>query len=337
MQQLRTNKPYDYVDARTATAVAGGKGVSVGGSVAIKRMKGTSFKEVFVNFWEKEPELRDPRDLANLWGVAISLCTMNAERVSVFELLCSPSLRRFLNRWNWKEAQCKEKLLAALDTGDPEALCLLWENNQAWRDELGNVLVRCFQALSHTGFDPDRGQFAAFWVTPNTTLPKRILLNPSEHNWIKFLHDSEVSFTVAVMVEECLGAKFGRRRCGCVEPGSALRTSICINADIDPGRELVMRRIPPKPESPKWGWTWDVSGLGKGVCFPIASGRLKTIQVLTKSSLLLEWDLVWREVLRKLIGLPKGERAGHWEYTELIDIHVRPIPVYLLSPHAADG
>jgi hypothetical protein len=330
LQQLRTNKAYDYVDSRTIAAVAGGHGVTVGGNLSFKRMKGTSFKEVFVNFWEKEPELRDPRDLTNLWGVAISLCTMNAERISVLELLNTPSMGRYLKRWDWKNAGCKGDFLAVLETGDPEEFCSLWEQNPDWHEELGKVLLSCFQALSHTGFDPERQEFAAFWVSPGTTLPKRVLLKPSEHSWIKFLHDSEVSFTVAVMVEDCLGAKFGRRRCGSLEGGSALRTSICINYNIDPSEKLVRRKLPATPPQ-KWDFSWDVSGLDRGACFRIGHGRLKTIQVLTRSCLLLEWDLVLREALRKLMGIKSHERDSHWEYTELVDIHVRPIPVYLLS------
>jgi hypothetical protein len=83
----------------------------------------------------------------------------------------------------------------------------------------------------------------------------------------------------------------------------------------------------------RWSWKWDVSALESGVCFPLGpQGRLKTIAVLTPSRLLLSWDIVWRDTLRKIAGMQRAYGATHWEYTEVNDPSVvRPIPIYLQS------
>jgi protein tyrosine phosphatase len=335
LQQLGTNRSYAYVDSRAFSLACGSSGVTVGGSITTKRAKGVYFGEAFLNLWEKQPGLRNPRYLANLWGVAISLCTMNAERISVFELLDVPSMRRFLEQYPWSASGGKDEFLQTLRTGGLEgleALCNLWTDNG---EELGKVLLACFQILSCTGLDVDRQEFGALWIPPDTLLPKRVLLKPSEHSWIKFLRDTEVSFTVAVMVEECLGAKFGhhRRRCGKIEGPSALQTSICVNDGIEPSSQLIRRQITPhERESQKWAWQWDVSRLETGAGFPVgAQGRLKTIEVLTKSRILLEWDLIWSKAILEKIGIQTRPPPSHWEYTEPDDCDVRPIPVYLWS------
>lgn len=330
LHQLGASESYSEVDARTMSLVGGHFGLSLGGSATIKRVQGVSFKKVFMEFWEKQPGAQDPSDLANRWGVAISLCTMNAERLSLFELLNTPSIRRFISRFNWSESECKSRFLDALDSGVLENLNNLWLSKREWQEEMGKVLSMCLQALSSTGLDSKRQTFSALWVPPETTLPKHILLKPSEHSWTKFLKDSVDSFTVAVVVEDCLGTKFGtmgRRSCGAQEIGSVLQTSICVNDEIDPSHQLIRRE-----GSQPWGFVWDVSQLERGTCFPLGTqGRLKTIEKISNSRLLLEWDLVWSQVLREKVGIQRREKPSHWEYTEPVGVQVRPIPVYLLS------
>lgn len=336
LQQLGTNGSYVYVDSRAVSAIGGSHGFALGGNMAIKRAEGVSFKSVFVESWEKNPERRNPRLLGNRWAVAISLCTLNAERVSIFQLLKTPSMSRFIAQFRWSDSDRKDRFLDILETGSLDTLCDLWALNPEWQDELGNVLLNCFQALSLTGYDCNRKEFAALWVSPQPTdsvFPKRVLLMPSEHSWTKFLRDSEVSFTVAVIVEECLRARFWGQRCGDSKGVSALHTSICINDEIDPSKQLVKREAHAQEKQKcGWDWTWDVSGLKIGACFPLgAHGRLRTIEVLTSSRLLLEWDLVWRNALLEKVGMQRRERANHWEYTELYPVRVRPIPIYLRS------
>lgn len=252
----------------------------------------------------------------NLWGVAVSLCTNNAERVSLFELLNTPSLRRHLMGYDWSNTQGKEAFSSVVESGDVNAFCKLWRRTQEWHEELGKAVWSCLQLLSHTGLDKKRDEFAALWVSEDTTLPKLVLLKPAEHNWTKFLGDSEMSFTVAVVVEECLGSTFGKGRCGRALGKSALQTSLCINHEVDPSDQL-LRRDAPTRHSTRWKEIWDVSHLKEGSSFVVAPGtRLETIEVLGRTRILLEWDLIWREAIREMVGIQMRQRPSHWEYTE---------------------
>jgi hypothetical protein len=156
LQQLGTKGSYTYVESREIQLLGGSNGLSIGGTMTVKRAKGIMFKDLFLDLWERQPHFRDPRDLSNLWGVAISLCTFNSERVSIFELLNTPSMQRFLNRYAWTEVERKEKFTQSLDSGHINNLCNLWDGNPDWQEELGKVLLTCLRALSHTGYELDK-------------------------------------------------------------------------------------------------------------------------------------------------------------------------------------
>jgi hypothetical protein len=93
-----------------------------------------------------------------------------------------------------------------------------------------------------------------------------------------------------LLYEECLRQSLAD---GVVD-GLKAKTSICINDEIDPRKQLLIRNAPPRASS-KWERIWDVSQLSRGTRFLVgAQGRLKTIEVIKGSRLLLEWDLIWR-------------------------------------------
>ena len=62
----------------------------------------------------------------------------------------------------------------------------------------------------------------------------------------------------------------------------------------------------------------------------VRRGRLRLFEILSNTHLLLEYDTIKRDEMRKKLGVPIGERLGHWEYTE-DEEHppVRPIPVHV--------
>ena len=332
LQQVGTKSTYTYVDSRTAAIVGGSHGITFGGSITVKRANGVLFKDVLFDRWQKQPATRDPEQLANLWGFAISLCTNNAERVSLFELLGTPSIYRYLETYKWSCSGCRAEYMSAVHSGSVESFCYLWRQHRQWQEELGEVVGHCLQILYHTGLDKDRDEFAALWVSPGTTLPKRILLKPSDHNWIKLLSDSEISFTVAVVVEDCLGSRFGRSHCGWTHGRSALQTSLCINDEVEPSEQIIRRKAP-LCYARRWEEVWDVSNLKRGSSFLVAPGttRLKTVEVLGSTRILLEWDLIWRDALRAMMGMQTRSRWGHWEYTEVTEGFTRPVPIYLVA------
>ncbi|MCJ1426686.1 hypothetical protein MMC29_004589 [Sticta canariensis] len=231
---LKTSKLFHYVDAKNLSMVAGGHGLTLGGSITMKTQNGRSWKEGLLEVWENQPDARHPRDLESFWGVTISLCTFNARRVRLTELLGTDSIKYLLHPFRWSGSHIESEFFNAVSSSKPFALRALWIREEKWQEELGKALLTCLRALCQTGYDANRKELNALWMSPKSTGPKRVVLEPLDHSWVKMLQDSEDSFATAVMVKKCLGitsAKDGPQ--SCIQEGgwhapSRLETAIAI-------------------------------------------------------------------------------------------------------------
>lgn len=235
---LNTSSFFHYVDSKNLSMVAGGHGLTLGANITIKTQNGRSCKEVLLEFWENQPDARHPRTLENFWGVMISSCTFNARRVRLTELLGTDGIKNLLKPFRWSNSQIGNKFFNAVSNSDPFALRDLWTGREEWQEELGKVLLTCLRALCQTGYDAKRNEFNALWMSLKSTRPKRVVLKPFEHKWIRMLQDSEDSCAMAVVVKRFLGtssAEDGPQ--SCIEEGgwhasSRLETAITINNKI---------------------------------------------------------------------------------------------------------
>ena len=354
MDHIIADSAYRFINARQIGVVAGSHGLTIGANVIYKDKKETPLKQSLLDRWEFEPHTRDPRELGNFWGLAVSLCTLNARRVRVTDLLGLESVISLLNAFTWSDeawdpveakprSKIRDRYIEAVHSADPYALADMWEQNPAWRAELGKVLLVCLKILSKTGFDPNHEEFHILWKMPQFQGPRRVILKVKDQSWIRFLHDSTHSMTMAVIVEDSLGQS---SVCGKVghqwfRQPSLLETSICVNTELE-----VFRRLRTKPASLdpyQWFWgdhcslwprIWDISRMKEGgLIWTSAKTRLKIIDCIGKWGLLLKWDLIKRDMIRQVIGLKPAERVSHWEYTneDEEDWEVRPIPVHITS------
>lgn len=341
---LKTSRLFHYVDSRNLSMVAGSHGAGAGASMTLKTQNGRSWKEVVLETWENEPGARNPRTWESFWGVMISLCTFNARRVRLTELLGTDSIRHLLKPFPWSNSDIRNEFYKAITSSDPYALRGLWDREARWQEELGRALLTCLRALCQTGYDSNRKELNALWMSLKSTGPKRVVLEPREHSWVLMLQDSEDSFATAVMVKECLGItaedepQICRRESGWSYK-SRLETAITINHEI---RNSALEEAKMREEDldlwrtadHRWKRRWDVSNVDQGEHFWIQCppARLKSVRTLTPSHLLMEWDVVKRDKLRETFGLElDGTRPGHWEYTDVEDQPpVRPIPVHIL-------
>ncbi|KAL8834877.1 MAG: hypothetical protein Q9176_007242 [Flavoplaca citrina] len=354
MDHTIADSAYRFINARQIGVVAGSHGLTIGANVIYKDKKETPLKQSLLDRWEFEPHTRDPRELGSFWGLAVSLCTMNARRVRVTDLLGLESVIGLLTAFTWSdeawdpvEAKARSKIrdryIDAVQSADPYALANMWEQNPTWRAELGSVLLVCLKILSKTGFDPNHEEFHILWKQSQFRGPRRVILKLEDQSWIRFLHDSTHSMTMAVIVEDSLGqiSVCGNNRHRWFEQPSLLETSICVNTELE-----VFQRLRTKPASLdtyQWFWgghcslwprIWDISRMKEGdLIWTSAKTRLRIIDCLGKWGLLLEWDRVKRDMIRLAIGLKPAERVSHWEYTneDEEDWEVRPIPVHITS------
>lgn len=127
---LNTSKLFHYVDAKNLSMVAGSHGLTLGANITIKTQHGRSWKEVLLEVWENQPDARHPRTLESFWGVMVSLCTFNARRVRLTELLGTDSIKYLLKPFRWSGDQIKEEFYDAVSSTDPFALRILWERGE---------------------------------------------------------------------------------------------------------------------------------------------------------------------------------------------------------------
>ena len=87
LDRIIASKSYRYVDSQQRSLVVGSHGFQIGKLWTVKDKCQEPFKVGLLDRWENEPALRDPREFEDIWGVAVSLCTVNAKRVRLVELL----------------------------------------------------------------------------------------------------------------------------------------------------------------------------------------------------------------------------------------------------------
>ncbi len=350
LDHLIASKSYRYVDSQQASLAVGSHGLQVGRARTIKDKREETLKTSLLDRWENESEARDPREFENLWGVAVSLCTMNARRVRLVELLGEESVVSLLRQFPWSqpkqnsESTLQNQYLRAVRSADPLSLGNLWDKHPPWREELGNALLLCLRMLFKTGYDENRDEFHILWTPPRCRSARRITLKSKDQTWIKFLKDTTSSMTIAVAVEDSLGVdnSCSGNRSQWGHGPSILETAICVNRSLDPASTLIkvkgcqdqdrwLQRI----DLRKWRHSWDVSNFdGRHEHFWMDSqSRLRSIRSLNQWCLLLEMDTVKRLLLRELVGMRPSEQLGHWEYTdeEAESVKYRPIPVHIRS------
>ena len=366
LDRIIASKANRSIDSQQVALVGGSHGLTVGKSITYKDKKEETLKQSFLDMWKHEPQSRDPRELENFWGVIVSLCTLNARRVRLVEMLGKASVIGLLHSFEWSdrmwndqlkdfESPKRDRFFEAIQDPNYRAFGDLWEQSPEWQKELGDVLQICLATLSRTGYDPYRDEFHVLWMPPKAERgrssnrqykrlrgARRVTLKPSDQSWVRFLRDTTYSMTMAVMVEGSLGA---RHVCREVRPypdvPSLLETAICVNRELDPFRQL---RVAPCRQDPcEWIWgnrctrwrsVWDVSHVKNGDhVWTGAQIRLKVVTSMNRWSLLLKWDSVVRDRIRDLIGLKPAERISHWEFTdeEEEDGETRPIPVHIKS------
>ena len=210
IQPIGTLRPFKYKDSMTVQIGAGYSGAQANWSTQIKTNPGILAKEKLLQRWKLEPRFRNPR-LLLLWdGVEVSLCTKNARRCRIIDLLRSRLMIQYVSTIYRPEMKsdstiCKESILDALKSDDPNALIELYVNHSEWQAEIGAVIARCLDILKETGVNRS-GDLTAFAFIERFHDPEQLAVLPRKHHtWIGLLKDSADTATFALVSHQCLG------------------------------------------------------------------------------------------------------------------------------------
>ena len=333
VQMLGTVKEHTYKDSETYQLQAGHGGLSASASKQYKRW-GQSLKQAFVELWTTTPELRDPRLLQDFYGLEVSLCTQNAQRIQLGRILGLGSMCQYLRTFTWTTDCAKKAYFDALKgfREDDDALQKTWERHDQYQEDFGRAVLVCLKALEKTGIN-HKGQLSALLSSEITARPELIAMESKEHSWIGLLKDSENSCCMAVIGDDCLefknnlGSTCGRTGC------SVLRTALMINGRNKP-RGVCKKHAYTHEATDGWTSRWSVRNMEINSDVRLGKhGTLRLLSHLPEGTLLVDWRASAPPFITAMKSLIDKERP-HREYSENIRKearHTRPIPLFVMS------
>ncbi|KFY34681.1 hypothetical protein V494_06562 [Pseudogymnoascus sp. VKM F-4513 (FW-928)] len=222
------SRPYHYNDSNQYQLQVGYAGVNATITRNYKRAAGQNLKEILIQLWALEPDLRDPKLLEDLHGVEISMCTSNAQRVSISHLLRLQCMHHLLRDFAWEEPSYRDEYLLTLeDTRRPTRL-----RDARFKKKFDDAVMLGLKMLSKTGVDRS-DNLCVFLSSPCAAMPELATMLPKEHSWIGMLKDTTTECTLAAFGDTCLEFKY-HKGISCGGAGhSALRSSMILHPSDD--------------------------------------------------------------------------------------------------------
>ena len=196
-----------YKTASTYNMTLSYSGVQVGYTRQYKLRHGTTLKEKLLTRWSVEPENRDFGVFALTCGLEISICTRNAVRRKLWDILSSPTVVQYLELVYsaWDDEECAKRFYEALQHPSYAALSKLYIDNPRWRRVIGRAIALFFDTLSGTGFSSTGNLEAFTHIDYSSANPgKTATFLGKQYTWAGFLKDSACAATFAIATPKCL-------------------------------------------------------------------------------------------------------------------------------------
>src|SRR5205814_10396248 len=108
-----------------------GYGFGVNYSENYKMREGVSLKDAHVAAWTSKSEDRDIEIIKHWYGVEVSTCTDNARRRTIFQILRSTTMRRYLKaNTECIDKKYQRKFFSLLDNDDMSAFIRSFKRKQ---------------------------------------------------------------------------------------------------------------------------------------------------------------------------------------------------------------
>lgn len=346
LRTRNTHRSQRYIDSHAVQIQGTAMGIISGaGIITYKRREGHTMKDALVERWRHK--LRNPMDLEAFSGVEISLCTGNARRRRLLHLLNSPTIRNYLHSitFPWISKECEYSYYKALRC--PKSFRKFWKSHPEYRENVGDAISACLDALEETGVNEDSRELRGLWVesfdnggdsdgesdeetddeddqkssASSLAKPRSIFFEEwivtlfrSEYTWTGFLEDSEESLTMCVVVPACLDFDhmgYGRRctQAQCVT-GSKGYPVLQTSLQLN---ESILKGEKLKRErlDAAGKAAWDAKEVKKGSSFSL--GNHGTLKVLTSSSntcpVIMEWSGVKSETMKEVKNVAINEKV----------------------------
>jgi hypothetical protein len=319
------SKPYHYNDSNQYQLQVGYSGVNVSATRQYKRVPGQSLKDILIELWAMEPEIRDPRLLEDLHGVEVSMCTYNAQRVSLAQILRLECMHHLLRDFSWQDpGYCTEHFLTLEDTLRPKRLL-----DALFKEKFDYAVMLGLKMLSKTGVDKE-DNLQVFLSSICTPKPELATMISKEHSWIGLLKDTATECAMVAFGESCLEFRYHKGvLCGRTGHSALLSaiiphfsTSILHSSKFAPLRQDELERSP----------------IATGKTFSLGErGALRLKSNLGGSALVMGWSPY---SVKMALRSKLGSVPVHREYTEIDHSEegrmVKPVPIIVMSDRSRE-
>ena len=327
------SKPYHYNDSNQYQLQVGYSGVNVSATRQYKRVPGQSLKDILIELWAMEPEIRDPKLLEDLHGVEVSMCTYNAQRVSLAQILRLECMHHLLRDFSWQDpGYCTEHFLTLEDTLRPKRLV-----DALFKEKFDYAVMLGLKMLSKTGVDR-QDNLRVFLSSICTPKPELATMISKEHSWIGLLKDTATECAMVAFGDSCLEFKYHNGvLCGRTGHSALLSAIIPHSSMLAP-----LRQGNPREESKNTCQSsineLEISSIASGKTFSLGErGALRLKSNLGGSALVMGWFMYSLSMkVRSILG---GEPV-YREYTEIDHSEegrmVKPVPIIVMSDRSRE-
>jgi hypothetical protein len=334
-----TTFPTKYRDGQTTSVGITGYGIGMNYGESYKIREGVTLKDAHVAAWTSKAEDRDIEIIKDYYGVEISACTDNARRRTLFQILQSSTMRRYLEHHTEIETRDLRRYFTALDSDNVDTFIRRYKRH---REPFAKILGKCFEVLKRTGTDSDYN-LTAFWV-PEQGGTYAVQYSYLRHKWTGILADSPYTCTFAIVTETCLELYGGDPGCQDGYEASSYRsileTSIVINqfSPLPVAFDQYERRRRGGHHHAKHA----LAMLPRGYKFDLGdAGSLRMLQNVGRG-LVVDWSLTRLPAKRALKTLFRsgkikvGSAKWHNELVSWFDRTEQTVPVLIASEKGMD-
>ena len=272
-----------YNASTTLMFSAGYSGTQIGVSKQYQRRPPTTRKQILLEKWTLAPDKRNPSTLLLWCGLEVSLCTRNARRRRLIEVLGSETMSPYIERLQWEDPECAKAFKKALGQ-DIHAFVDLYIWRREWRKELGLAVAQLLDILASTGI-ASTGDLEALTIADSLDPDQILTLSPKKHTWISMLKDTAFAATFAVTTSVCLSFPYSWLGCS---------GQVCRGRRRPAGQHTVLETaLAPVysyggPNSKTWSHR-----IPSGKKLPLQSSgteMLKVVDYLPQNELLVTWS-----------------------------------------------
>lgn len=284
LHDLGTSESIFYVDSQSSAISLGGWGLNVSGSRTFKRRDGQTLKAALLERWDHDREGGCMiKDLEKGYGVEMSYCSLNARRTTLFNLLRSKDMMKYLKELTWEDDGSAIRVLEILQNETVQDLLQTYRTYREWRKDIRDQILHALRVLATCAVDESTRELSIPWMSENFI--HSATFSQRDISWTGFLQDTRDSATFGLLANKCLSFNQpGGRVCGQYPGSPVLQTSLRINTSMTKNHMRLMQRRSGE-------YFWSISAMKKKLRFPLGSqGSLTVVGMVgERAALLMEW------------------------------------------------